>query len=279
MRVKLGVLGDPAKIDLYDSQFYSLLNDQNSLDCFYLIGASEKIVEKQNILSMYQSIIKSTDSKLISSFNLFTKKNKLINPLNTRIGLFPSSLSHIIKGPGFIFAPYPFNSNSKYLKTKAKFLIKLLTPILPQSVNYIAYSPLGGKAAERTHADLTLDFNILSKKFYNARLNNNYSYYYLEAGSGQNMLSVKQIERILESQYKAIHGYKFDDNLNSIEAQIVPNSIYGGGIRSVNDISIILNKKNKFIPNIIVIGNISEINVEITYKIIEFVKKFNDNLN
>lgn len=185
------------------------------------------------------------------------------NSFESAIGLFPSSTQHLIRGPKFIFAPIPINSTSSYLLFKAKFLTKLLSPFLRAEIYPLAYHPMGGKAAKRTKADTSLNPEIIKQRFVKARMDPFFKWFYLEAGSGQQKMDDKIIQELLEAQASNKSEFPI----------IVPNAIYGGGIRSVEDIKSILN--NKFIPQVIVVGNISEEDPEITYKILEYVQGYN----
>jgi heptaprenylglyceryl phosphate synthase len=266
-KVHVGILGDPAKIELYNSEFYKFLTWDNTQSSFYLIGASEKVVPKKNIKEMYQLIDKS-NQKILPVPNL-TKKAKGVN---SRIGLFPSSTKHLIKGPGFSFAPYPINSTTKKYKIQSRVLKFLLTPFLPFEVVTLAYHPMGGKAAERVRADTNKDINKINNRFLQAKKNNYINWLYLEGGSGEQFLGQKMIQSVLATISKD-YIINQDEN-NTI---IVPNSIYGGGITSITQLNEILS--NKLIPQCIILGNISEENVNVTYTLVETIQTFNDKLS
>jgi heptaprenylglyceryl phosphate synthase len=193
-----------------------------------------------------------------------------------RIGLFPSSASHLIRGPSFIFAPFPINSTSRYLKFKSKFLNFILSPILSHKVLNLAYFPLGGKAASKTLANSQHSEEEIGRIFQDIRHDHWFDYYYLEAGSGQKFLSDNFIQNILAHQASALLDQpvsQLHEAFEQLESSryIVPGSIYGGGIRTVEQIDQILGIQNtpKLIPEIIVIGNISEENISETYNILD----------
>jgi heptaprenylglyceryl phosphate synthase len=273
MKVYIGILGDPAKIELYDERFYTLIQKDETQSLFYLLGASERDVKKSDYQLMYDKL----DTYLHSENDFINPFNQSVRGQNSRVGLFPSSAAHLIDGPGFLLAPFPYNSRSDYLRFKSQFLRKILTPFVKMSVIPLAYFPLGGKAAERTKAKLYPEINELAKLFYKARIENKFSWYYLEAGSGEQKLSSTDIEKILLAQYNALNGIAFGSPTTGSEIKIIPNSIYGGGITTVEMVEEILypNTESKLIPNCMVIGNISENNIEMTSSIIKSVNKFN----
>jgi heptaprenylglyceryl phosphate synthase len=274
MKPNLGILGDPAKLDLYENQFFSILEHDERQVAFHLIGASEDDVTRQQYKKMYHSLIDHIGNL---QFNPLPRLNgSQRRDASGRIGLFPSSASHLIRGPSFIFAPFPINSTSTYLKFKSKFLNFILSPVLSHKVLNLAYFPLGGKAASKTLANSEQTEDEIGLIFHDIRLDHWFDYYYLEAGSGQEFLSDEFIQKILAQQASALldkplSEFKEDfDHLNPLR-YIVPGSIYGGGIRTVAQIDKILAPTDSptLIPEIIVIGNVSEENISETYNILE----------
>ena len=62
MKNYLGILGDPAKVALYDADFYRIF-DQDSLESsFYLLGASESDIGRREYRYMYEKLVKMNDS-------------------------------------------------------------------------------------------------------------------------------------------------------------------------------------------------------------------------
>lgn len=274
MKVHIGILGDPAKLELYDDRFYSLVQKDETQSLFYLLGASERGVKKSDYKLMFDRL----KSHLNSDDTYKNPFKQSLTGHNSRVGLFPSSAAHLIDGPSFVLAPFPYNSRSFYLRFKSQFLRILLTPFTKKSIISLAYFPLGGKAAERTKAKKYPEIDELAKLFYTARRENKFSWYYLEAGSGEKKLLSNDIEKIMLAQYKALNGYAFTSSgVVDGEIKIIPNSIYGGGINSVEMIKEILypNTVSRLIPHCLIIGNISEIDVEMTMSIIKSVNKFN----
>ncbi len=267
MPIHLGILSDPAKYDLYSNEFYEIFAVfQNTT--FSLIGASEKYLKKQDIVNMYNRVEESMQKR-----KHFSPINNITNSKPTPtsyIGLFPSSTNHLIKGPKFVFAPIPINSKSGYLKMKAKVATWVVSKTNKAKIIPVAYHPMGGKAADRTLADKNHDEVLISKRFEAAVSNNFFKLYYLEAGSGQQKLNSKIISRYLTTV-----------NKRSKSGTVVDRAIYGGGIKSKKDIEEILYAKTsdkKLVPQIIIVGNISEINISETYKIAEVVADFNKDL-
>ena len=78
---------------------------------------------------------------------------------------------------GFVFAPFPYNSRSIYLKFKALLLRTLLRPFVNLKIIKLAYFPLGGKAEKKTHAKVELSIQDLAKLFYKARMRNKFDWY------------------------------------------------------------------------------------------------------
>ncbi len=261
LKVHLGILADPAKIDLYSEEFYQIFEIED--DNFALLGASERFVTKRRYKKMYKKILHHIKKRDNPPYIPGLTPEKYKNSFDSAIGLFPSSTQHLIRGPKFIFAPIPINSTSNYLLFKAKFLTKLLSPFLKAEIYPLAYHPMGGKAAKRTKADTNPDPETIKQRFIDARNDPFFKWFYIEAGSGQQRMNKNLIQDILEAQ--AMNGNSYPT--------IVPNAIYGGGIKSVEDVKTILS--NKYIPQAIVVGNISEEDPKITYKILEYVKKFN----
>lgn len=266
MKTYLGILGDPAKLGKYNDSFYSLLDFDTTNSVFYLLGASERDVGKSEYRAMYLKLRSSLEKSNVQPLNLFTNAKDI----NSRIGLFPSSPNHIISGPGFILAPYPANSSSYYLKYKARFLIKILSPFVKAKINPIAYFPFGGKAANRTRANLSLSIEEITKLFQKYRANKWFKWYYLEAGSGEEILDNSTIQSILRSQLKNF------DHKKHAKHHIVPRSIYGGGIKDIRTLdSILLPRENNFVPHCIIVGNISEDDISVTIKMIERLTEIN----
>ena len=274
MKVHIGVLGDPAKLELYDDRFYSLAKWDDTQSLFYLLGASERDVKKSD----YNLMFKKLNLQIDSSTDYKNPFDQSMKGQYSRVGLFPSSAAHLIDGPEFVLAPYPYNSRSAYLRFKSQLLRILLTPLTKKSIIPLAYFPLGGKAAERTNAKIFHEIDNLAKLFYKARKENKFSWYYLEAGSGEKKLLLTDIEKILLAQYKALNGIGFASSDYVVgDNKVIPNTIYGGGITSVDMVEEILypNTESKLIPNCLVIGNISENDIETTINIILSVNKFN----
>ena len=264
MRILLGLLGDTAKIELYDESFYSLHNQDKSNSTFYLIGASESDVTVNEYKEMYQNFIQLNRAETLQ-FNVFSHSKGICS----RIGLFPSSVRHLIHGPGFVFAPFPLNSANRYLKIKAKFLyhvVKIFSsrPIIP--INYI---PFGGLAARRTQTSSKLGRKSLTDLITSS--SNSRDWLYIEAGSGQNHLDRALIQDLLNA--KKIHHK--NDYIST--SNLVPRSIYVGGINSLEVLDDILdtNTPNILLPNCIIVGNISETNISVTRKIVERVGLIN----
>ena len=264
MKVHLGILADPAKIDLYSEDFYRIFEIQD--DNFALLGASERFVTKRRYKKMYKKILYHMKKRKNPPYIPGLTPEKYRKSFDSAIGLFPSSTQHLIRGPKFIFAPIPINSTSNYLLFKAKFLTKLLSPFLKAEIYPLAYHPMGGKAARRTKADTTLDPQTIKQRFIDARKDPFFKWFYIEAGSGEQRMDENLIQEILKVQV-------FDGKGNPT---IIPNAIYGGGIKSVEDIKTILN--NRYLPQAIVVGNISEEDPKVTYKILEYVQEFNSRL-
>ncbi|MHA2502603.1 MAG: hypothetical protein ACXAE3_07030 [Candidatus Kariarchaeaceae archaeon] len=283
MKTALGILGDPAKEDLYHDDFYSLLTHQKDEPVFYLLGASERDVTRKQYRKMYDKLISSNPSS-----HQFTPIPGLTSSsrydIRSRIGLFPSGVSQLIKGPSFAFASYPANSQSRNLQIRAKLLSTLLTPILPFKVLNIAYYPLGGKAAGRTKARDNITLRQIKSEFRDLRIRDNQDWYYLEAGSGQKSLPSTQIQEILLAQAAGYLSEK-EENIRKALAElpggsrvVVPRSIYGGGIVSVDNMRNILaadQNDSYLVPEIVIIGNISEDDISMTYRIAEEVNRIN----
>ncbi len=269
MKVYLGILGDPAKLSKYDDKFYSLLQYDTTGSIFYLLGASEKDVTKEDYQKMYDKLINALNIINPHPIDIFTNDKSV----NSRIGLFPSSHRHLLKGPSFVFAPFPANSTSKLLKLKSKLIINLMKPFVKLKLVTIAYFPQGGKAAYRTKADLNLTEYQLIELFKKYKSKSWFQWYYLEAGSGEKFLDLKTIQSVLKTQIK-------EDNKYQDIPLIVPKSIYGGGIIDIKVLNSILTvEKDKLIPNCIIIGNISEENIDITIEMVKRINEFNSNLN
>ncbi|MCY3411430.1 MAG: hypothetical protein INQ03_07335 [Candidatus Heimdallarchaeota archaeon] len=263
--VKLGLLADPAKPKLYKKEFFSLLDYDTTNSVFYLLGASERLVKRSDLQYMYKTIIQNTKVESELSFPIFSDRKSI----NSRIGLFPSSPFHLINGPGFIFAPYPANSKSQYLKMKAKLIPKIIKPIIRSRLIPVIYFPHGGKAANRTKADLSLsdeDFLKIVSKYHNQ--SGDSPWLYLEAGSGENPLPYPKIASFLRNRCS---------NTLTSSPIIATKTIYGGGISSLDSLRQILYPSTSvsIIPEVLIIGNISEYNLDMTIKLIEEIGNYN----
>ncbi len=262
VKVHLAILADPAKIELYTEEFYQLFAYDQLNTSFALIGASERFVSAIKYKKMFNKIKENISKRTYTTYvpGLTPEKHK--HKPEAAIGLFPSATNHLIRGPKFIFAPFPINSTSKYLKFKAKTLTKMLSPFLRAQIIPLAYYPMGGKAAKRTKADTSTDPIKIAQRFALARTDRFFKWFYLEAGSGQQSLPIETIQEVLKVQQ------------NNNET-IIPNTIYGGGIRNPQLTREILNQP--LIPQVIVIGNISEEDVQMSYRILDQVQQFNQN--
>lgn len=265
-KVHIGILGDPAKADLYSQDFFEILKWDDSQSTFALIGASESDVGKQEYQWMFRQFTNSLQGYNFPPIPHLT--NSFRKDFSSHIGLFPSAVSHLIKGPGFAFDPIPINSSSSYLKFKAKILSRILSPFLPFSVRNLAYHPMGGKAAAKTRAMSTLSQEAIVQNFVNARADSFFDWFYLEAGSGSKMINLSLLYDVLVAQMGFMPLDRF----------IVPRAIYGGGIDTVAKITGILFPKvdPPILPQLIIVGNISEQNVSTTYKIVEKAAEFNE---
>ncbi|MHA1911188.1 MAG: hypothetical protein ACTSYA_05785 [Candidatus Kariarchaeaceae archaeon] len=269
--ITIGLLGDPAKKELYSKIYYDLIGTYGSKEheapfAYALLGASERDVTKIDYEKMYSSFQKNNLKKKFTYQKQFIGEERLprilkaINrkkiqakkDVGARIGLFPSSARHIINGPSFILAPIPINTLKAKYYYKAYFLSSLLRNIkLEYQIINLAYHPLGGKAAERTQASSLLKKTSIEKmasNFYQARKSGMFDWYYIEAGSGEHSLSRTELEELLWSQLAYVKGATFKEyrsgmfkknmikkleevSLNKITIQ-VPNVLYGGGIKS-----------------------------------------------
>jgi len=143
---------------------------------------------------------------------------------------------------------------------------------------------LGGKAARKTKADLSLSNNDLINLFYQIRQDNKFDWYYLEAGSGQEFLDFPFIQSVMKAQFTGIYDERIDIKswLTTIEPGsriMVPNAIYGGGIRTKDQLRQIIGPDPstiKFIPEVVIIGNLSEENIEMTYTLIDLLGEMNE---
>lgn len=281
MNSYLGILGDPAKIEKYSEEFYQILKSEFAKNVFHLIGASEYTVTNQDYQDMYNLFKLTLHNQSFDNFNLFGKFENT-NKFNARIGLFPSHQNQLIKGPSFIFAPYPANSKSRYLKLRARIVISLFQRFSEHNIVKIAYFPLGGKAAERTKSIQNSDYQVLTGNFHNAMKNNWFDWTYLEAGSGELHIDSDILQSILSNNnlkktYSVSLKHKIKDK--EIQRLVLPNSIYGGGIKSPSILRQILEPKGSesiIIPECVIIGNISEENISTTYEIIEVFDELNE---
>lgn len=280
MHTYLGILGDPAKFHQYDPDFYRFLTTEGASSIFYLLGASEDDVNRTQVRKMYQRIVQPTGQfdpiPGLSSPTLQTARS--------RIGLFPSSLSQLIRGPSFAFGSVPVNSTSRYLKMKSNLLQFALSPFLPFITRKVAYFPLGGKAAAKTRAK-PIDHRQLPQLFFQLREQSNYDWYYLEAGSGQEALSPDQINMCLAEQARAILNLSpadFDLKISELPPKtriVVPRTIYGGGINDPSIIRALLahtGESPKFVPRFVIVGNVSEEDITLTYRIFEELRQLNN---
>ena len=278
-KMYIGILGDPAKLSLYTDEFYEIIKWDTTETCFGLIGASEKDVKKQDFKKMFDKFQKKLGHETFRSHIPFLT-NRFSKNFSAKIGLFPSSISSLIRGPGFSFAPFPINSQSQYLKLKSRVLSFTLSPFLPFKVVPLAYHPLGGKAAEKTKADTKINVKKIIKRFVTARKSSYFKWSYLEGGSGEKFLNPEIVEQVLNAVYcfdKAAKKrvFEFDDYI------VVPRIVYGGGITDPEKAETIMtklqNQKGKRIfPQCLIIGNLSEQNVKMTYKVIERVLELNE---
>lgn len=106
----------------------------------------------------------------------------------------------------------------------------------------------------------------------------------MEAGSGENTLSSSWISNILTSQASALLNCKtevVDKKLNDLESGtrvIVPGSIYGGGITTTTQLQNVLGPSQngvKIVPELVIVGNISEQNVSTTYDLVDEINSIN----
>lgn len=276
----LGILGDPAKLEKYSDDFYGILKSKNSEYLFHLIGASERDVTKKNYQDMYNKFKLALGNTKFLDFNLF-RISKNSKNFRSRIGLFPSGVNQLILGPDFVFAPYPANSNSRYLKFKARYTISIFSRLSKHNLVKIAYFPIGGKAAERTKSNSN-DLDKLRFKFKDAFENSWFDWIYLEAGSGEELLEPEIVESIIAfDRNQVIKDFmnKLTSNLSTnIEKIIIPNTIYGGGINSPAKIKSLLEPRGSepiIVPECIIIGNVSEKNISVTYDIIDIFEELN----
>ncbi|MCE7735770.1 MAG: hypothetical protein GPJ54_12890 [Candidatus Heimdallarchaeota archaeon] len=280
MNPYLGILGDPAKIEKYSEEFYQILKSEYANNVFHLIGASEYNVTKQDYQDMYNRFELTLKNQSFDKFELFGKYEGATK-FNGRIGLFPSHQNQLIKGPSFIFAPYPANSQSRFLKLKAKFMISLFQRFSKHNIIKIAYFPLGGKAAERTKSPLKINFELLTDNFHNAIRDKWFDWTYLEAGSGELHIDPDTLRSIFSNnRLKKINSNNVKHKTKGSDVQriILPNSIYGGGITSTSILRQILEPKGSepiIIPESVIIGNVSEENISTTYQIIEVFEELN----
>jgi len=276
----LGILGDPAKIEKYSEEFYSILNSEHANHVFHLIGASEYDVTNRDYQEMYNRFKSVLINQSFHKFDLFGKFEDA-KKFNGRIGLFPSHQNQLIDGPSFIFAPYPANSKSQYLKLKAKITISLFQRFSKFNLVKIAYFPLGGKAAERTKSTLINNFDNLAYDFHNRLRKKWFDWAYLEAGSGQSHVNPDILQSILSKyQLKGIESKNIEREIKNGDVQrlILPKSIYGGGITSPSILREILEPKTSepiIIPECVIIGNVSEDSISTTYKILEVFDELN----
>lgn len=318
--ITIGLLGDPAKKELYSKIFYDLIGTYGSEEhkepfAYALLGASERDVTKLDYEKMYSTFQKNNLGKKFSCQKQFRGEERLprilkaINrkkiqgkkDVGARIGLFPSSASHLVNGPSFILAPIPINTLKSKYYYKAYFLSSFLRIILLdyQIVN-LAYHPLGGKAAERAKASSLHGRPTMEKmafNFYKARKSGMFDWYYIEAGSGEHSLSRMELEELLWSQLAYVKGSTFTDyrsgmfkkrmvktieekGLNKITIQ-VPNVLYGGGIKTKEIFQELMDTKweesgtIRLVPSSIVVGNLSEEDVTETEIICQEMENFN----
>lgn len=276
MTIYLGILGDPAKLERYNDEFYSILKTEENNHIFHLIGASEQDVTTSNYQEMYELFKKKLEKQEFDDFTLFGK-NPHGKKFNARIGLFPSHQNQLIKGPGFVFAPFPANSKSRYLKIRARITISLFKKFSNYNITKIAYFPLGGKAAIRSKSNVDVNLEQLKTNFHKSLTNKWFDWSYLEAGSGQKVMNHETIQYIFSNTQNSNRMKSIMNNHSGdIEQIILPRAIYGGGITSSSILQEILEPKNGepiLVPQSIIIGNISEENISTTYQIIE---KFNE---
>ncbi|MDH5400847.1 MAG: hypothetical protein OEZ01_10880 [Candidatus Heimdallarchaeota archaeon] len=276
----LGILGDPAKIELYDESFYSALKYDDTQVSFNLLGASEKYVNRINYKLMFSKF-----SHELTGYNFKDNLPFLTNNsthYSWRIGLFPSGINHLIRGPKFIFSPYPINSTSQYLKLKSKIITNCLKPFVRQKMIPIGYCPLGGKASQRTKAKTNYSNDSLAELFNQARFNNYLKLLYLEAGSGEQPVDKNIIQNIFLNQLahpdKPTNIQKLQQLYPDADRFILSGFIYGGGITSINDLERIIGINDQFniIPQYVIIGNISENNIDMTFKLIDKFQELNE---
>jgi len=260
-RVYLGILGNHAKLELYSEEFYEFLKWDESKSCYYLLGASEKDVQKEQFQQMFNEIALRNSSSL--NFPPIPKLTEgMSDNFTSRIGFFPSSVSHLIHGPEFTFAPYPINSKRTWLKFKSRFLATLIRPFVRLRVIPLAYHPMGGKAAERTKSDTTLDLSKISTRFIQASRSKYLKWLYFEGGSGEKFLGTEAISYVLS---RISNGRRILDQM-----------IYGGGITHSGMIDELFSMP--VLPRSLVVGNISETNVSETFRILERLKELNESL-
>jgi len=321
--VTIGLLGDPAKKELYSKLYFDLIGKYGSEEhkepfAYALLGASERDVTKHDYETMYSTFQKNNLERKFSNQKQFNgeerlprilkaivrKKIQTKKDVGARIGLFPGSASQIINGPSFILAPIPINTLKSKYYYKAYFLSSLLRNVL---LNYqiinLAYHPLGGKAAERTHASSLIKkttINKIASNFYQARRSGMFDWYYIEAGSGEHSLSRNELEDLLWSQLAYVKGATFNEyrsgdfkkrTIKKIEEKgsdkvtiQVPNVLYGGGIKSKEIFQMLMDSKweesgtVRLVPSSMVIGNLSEEDVSETEKVCQEMENFNQEI-
>lgn len=317
--ISIGLLGDPAKKELYKKLYYELIGTYGSKEhkepfAYALLGASERDVTRLDYEKMYSMFQKINSEKKFVNQKQFSGEDRLLRimrpisrrkaqektDVGARIGLFPSSASHVIKGPSFILAPIPINTLKHKYYYKAYFLSSFLRNIrVDYQIANLAYHPLGGKAAERTQASSLHKKPSIEKmafNFYQARKSRMFDWYYIEAGSGEHALSRKELEELLWSQLAYIKGEKFkeyrngnfkkkimkkleEEGLDQATIQ-VPNVMYGGGIKTKEIFQTLMDTKwesegVRLEPSSVVVGNLSEENVAETEEICKELEKMN----
>ncbi|MHA2028150.1 MAG: hypothetical protein ACW99A_02670 [Candidatus Kariarchaeaceae archaeon] len=272
----LGVLGDPAKLHKYSEEFYEILKSEFSNNVFHLLGASEYDVTNKDYQSMYGNLHNVLNNYSFPKFDLFGSTDNNTK-FNSRVGLFPSHRNQLIPGPNFVFAPFPSISSSLYLKLQARITITLFHKFSKYNIIKIGYFPFGGKAAERTKSYDNNNTTEIQKQFSKTLGNKWFNWVYLEAGSGETHMDPAMIQSIISDRYTSkFHSFlgKRDDD---VRRHIIPKTIYGGGINSPTILRKLLEPGSEsiYVPECVIIGNISEKNISVTYDIIETFNELN----
>ncbi|MDI6798783.1 MAG: geranylgeranylglyceryl/heptaprenylglyceryl phosphate synthase [Candidatus Aenigmarchaeota archaeon] len=184
----LHLLWDPAERKRYPQGAFECAKDAHR----NLVGGSDKVT-RENMERMIETLKKYTDKPIYE---------------------FPGDKDQVTGKANGIFTPCV--ANSRYTKffsdLQAEFEPKL-TEIYGRNVEWVWYLALGGKVAKAARAKKMSREQIIKRFEYWTKFGN-FSWYYLEAGSGERMLPLSLIlecNKICQDRRK-----KF---------------IYGGGIR------------------------------------------------